>query len=98
MPVSEQTAILSMAFAPDDKTLVLVTYDATVSFWNLATLQEIVREQNFAGNFGSALFSPNGDYLALPLELRHAPSLAEIEAKERARPRIISAPPDEVRK
>src|SRR5262249_10549769 len=84
MPVNETTGILSVAFAPDGKTLVVVTYDETVSFWNLPTLEEIMREDNFAGNFGSAIFSPNGEHLALPLGLRHAPSFAEIEAKERA--------------
>jgi WD40 repeat protein len=85
MPVSEAIGIFSMAFAPDGKTLVIVTYDETVSFWNLATLQEIMREENLAGNYGEALFSPNGEYLALPLALRYAPSLAEIDAKERAK-------------
>ena len=75
---------VSMAFAPDAKTLVLVTPDGSVFFWNLATLREIIREKNLAGNYSTAKFSANGEYLALPLTLRRAPPLAEIEAKERA--------------
>jgi WD40 repeat protein len=73
-----------MAFAPDGKTLLLVTSDATVVFWNLTTRREIIMEENFAGNYDSAKFSENGEYLALPLTLRRAPPLAEIEAKEKA--------------
>jgi WD40 repeat protein/serine/threonine protein kinase len=74
-----------MAFAPDGKTLVLVTSDSTVIFWNLATRREITREENLAGNYMEAKFSANGEYLALPLTLRRAPPLEEIEAKERAK-------------
>jgi WD40 repeat protein len=75
----------SMAFAPDGKTLVLVDSEATVFFWNVATLREITMEEKLAGNYLRAKFSPNGEYLALPLTLRRAPLLAEIEMKERAK-------------
>ena len=74
-----------MAFAPDGKTLVLATNDGSVFFWNVATLREIMMEDNLAGNYSTAKFSANGEYLALPLRLRRAPLPAEIEAKERAK-------------
>jgi WD40 repeat protein len=76
---------VDMAFAPDGKTLVLVTADISVFFWNVATLREIIKEENFAGNYVGAKFSANGEYLSLPLTLRRAPPLAEIEEKERAK-------------
>ena len=85
MPVNEPSGINSMAFAPDGKTFVVVNADTTVSFWNLATFQEIMREDDFSGNFGAAIFSPNGEYLALPLVLKYAPSLAWIDAREGAK-------------
>jgi WD40 repeat protein/serine/threonine protein kinase len=74
-----------MAFAPDGKTLVLATNDGSVFFWNVATLREIMMEENLAGNYSAAKFSANGEYLALPLTLRRAPPLAEIDATERAK-------------
>jgi WD40 repeat protein len=74
-----------MAFAPDGKTLVFVTIDGTVFFYNLATQREILKEDNLAGNYLAAKFSANGEYLALPLTLRRAPPIEEIEAKERAK-------------
>jgi WD40 repeat protein len=74
-----------MAFAPDGKTLVLVDSEETAIFWNLATGREIVMEENLAGTPWTPKFSANGEYLALPLTLRRAPPIAEIEAKERAR-------------
>jgi WD40 repeat protein len=75
---------VSMAFAPDGKTLVLATNDGSVFFWNVATLREIMMEENLAGNYSTAKFSANGEYLALPWTLRRAPLLAEIDAKEKA--------------
>jgi WD40 repeat protein/serine/threonine protein kinase len=76
----------NLAFAPDGKTLVLVTSDSTVIFWNVTTLREVMKEENLAGNYMSAKFSGNGEYLALPLTLRHAPPLEEIEAKGELKP------------
>jgi hypothetical protein len=73
-----------MAFAPDGKTLVLVDSEETAIFWNLATRREIIMEENLSGTPWTPKFSPNGEYLALPLALRRAPLLEEIEAKERA--------------
>jgi hypothetical protein len=80
-----------MAFAPDGKTLVMATNDGSMFFWNVATLREIMREENLAGNYSTAKFSANGEYLALPLTLRRAPPLAEIEAAERAKAQDGSA-------
>jgi hypothetical protein len=74
----------NMAFAPDGKSLVLVDSEETAIFWNLATGREILMEENLTGTPWTPKFSANGEYLALPLTLRHAPPLAEIEAKERA--------------
>jgi WD40 repeat protein len=84
-PVNDVTSTLVvMAFAPDGKTLVLATDDGSVFFWNVSTLREIMMEENLTGYYSAAKFSANGEYLALPLTLRRAPPLAEIDAKERA--------------
>jgi hypothetical protein len=45
-------------------------------------------EENLAGNYSTAKFSANGEYLALPLTLRRAPPLAEIEATEQANAQV----------
>jgi WD40 repeat protein len=85
IPMNDVTATWgSFAFDPAGKTLVFVSIDETVLFWNLATLQEIFKEENLGGNYGGPKFSANGEYLALPLSLRRAPLMAEIEARERA--------------
>src|SRR4029079_17994967 len=66
-PVNDVTSQwVSMAFSPDGKTLVLVTDDGSVFFWNVATLREIMKEEELAGNYSAAKFSANGEYLALP--------------------------------
>jgi hypothetical protein len=74
----------SIAFAPDGKTLVFVADDGIVCFWNLATQREILTEEYSGGLYARAKFSADGEYLALPLTLRRAPSLAEIETNEKA--------------
>jgi serine/threonine protein kinase/WD40 repeat protein len=85
-PVNDITSTrVSMAFAPDGKTLVLATNDGSVFFWNVATLREIMTEENLGGNYSTAKFSANGEYLALPLTLRRAPPLKEIDEQERSR-------------
>jgi WD40 repeat protein/serine/threonine protein kinase len=85
-PVNNVTSTwASMAFAPDGKTLVLATNDGSVFFWNVATMREIMMDENLAVNYSTAKFSANGEYLALPLRLLRAPPLAEIEATERAK-------------
>jgi serine/threonine protein kinase/WD40 repeat protein len=89
--------IASVAFAPDGRTLVAVTTDAVVLFWNTATWEEITRETSYEypASGGVAVFSSNGEWLALPgqqisedlrsILLWHAPTLAEIDATERAK-------------
>jgi WD40 repeat protein/serine/threonine protein kinase len=85
IPMNDVTSTWgNMTFAPDEKALVFVDSDETVIFWNLATRREIIREENLAGRPWIPKFSANGEYLALPVTLRRAPPLEEIEATERA--------------
>jgi eukaryotic-like serine/threonine-protein kinase len=80
-----------MAFAPDGKTLVTVTFDTDIKFWHVATKRQLFTVDQFRIAGYSARFSPNSEYLAIKgddarghqqVMLWRAPSWNEIAAAE----------------
>ena len=54
-----------LAFSPDGKTLVSVSSDSTLRFWNVSTQQELLAMQRIADPVQDLLFSPDGNLLIL---------------------------------
>jgi WD40 repeat protein len=88
--VKETGGIRLILFSPDGQMMVVCTYDNAVSFWQMRTGDEIMRE--VAYHDGPFAFSPNGECLAfvgkwgptghLEPILWRAPSLAYIDASQ----------------
>jgi len=83
--------VLSVAFAPDDKTLASTSFDGTVKLWNVATRQAALTLTEHTGPVTQATFAPDGKLLAATgadgtVRLWPAPSLQEIQNVEPARP------------
>jgi WD40 repeat protein len=78
LPMPPGPPISSIVFAPDGKTLVVCTVDNVVTFWNVATWEEIIREVNYNHSlaYGNSLmhalpiFSENGEWFALLGKIR----------------------------
>lgn len=54
-----------LAFAPEGETLVSVSDDSTLRFWNVRTRQELLSIQQLANPMKDVLFSPDGKWLAV---------------------------------
>jgi len=54
-----------LAFTPGDKTLVSVSSDSTLRFWNVSTQQELIAMKRIADPVQDLLFSPSGDRVIL---------------------------------
>src|SRR5207249_10731066 len=54
-----------LAFSQDGKTLVSVSSDSTLRFWNVSTQQELLAMKRIADPVQDLLFSPDGDRLIL---------------------------------
>src|SRR6266498_4256281 len=54
-----------LAFTPGDKTLVSVSSDSTLRFWNVSTQQELIAMKRIADPVQDLLFSPDGNLLIL---------------------------------
>jgi WD40 repeat protein/serine/threonine protein kinase len=79
--------VWGLAFASDDKTLVSTSWDGTIKFWSMANRQ-LALTLTPGGTLGLA-FSPDGNLMATSgfdgtVRLWPAPSLAEIDAAEKA--------------
>jgi WD40 repeat protein len=83
-------SITLIPFLGDEKTLAIYSADNHISFWNVATGEEMITETDYVGSLRgkSLIVSRNEEWLAFPdgkksVVLWHAPSLAEIDAIEK---------------
>jgi WD40 repeat protein len=64
--MQEHTPVIGrLAFTPDGKTLVSVSSDGSLRFWNVSTQQELLAMKRIADPVQDLLFSPDGDWLIL---------------------------------
>src|SRR6266702_6519314 len=54
-----------LAFTPDGKTLVSISSDSSLRFWNVSTQQELLAMKRIADPVQDLLFSPDGNWLIL---------------------------------